>query len=122
VVGGASADWADWVELIGAGWGSGRLRMPISNELTDRNFVTKIARYHRVVDVPNSMTVLTDMLPLSLAMSAAGVGPSCSGVTAPHPVVLFALGEHGGCRRYVALPQCLGVRRYCRCELRSLLE
>lgn len=51
----------------------GRLRMPISNELSDRNFVTKIARYHRVVDVPNSMTVLTDMLPLSLAMSAAGV-------------------------------------------------
>ena len=24
--------------------------MPISNELSDRNFVTKIARYHRVVD------------------------------------------------------------------------
>lgn len=47
--------------------------MPISNELTERNFVTKIARYHRVVDVPNSMTVLTDMLPLSLAMSTAGV-------------------------------------------------
>lgn len=77
LVGGASADCADWVMLMGAGCGSGRLRMPISNELTDRNFVTKIARYHRVVDVPNSMTVLTDMLPLSLGMSAAGVGPSC---------------------------------------------
>ena len=37
----------------------GRLRMPISNDLSDRSFVTKIARYHRVVDVPNSMTVLT---------------------------------------------------------------
>lgn len=47
-----------------------RLRMPISNELTDRNFVTKIARYHRVVDVPNSMSVLTDLLPLALSMSS----------------------------------------------------
>jgi dTDP-4-dehydrorhamnose reductase len=50
-----------------------RLRMPISNELTERNFVTKIARYHRVVNVPNSMSVLTDLLPLSLAMSAAAL-------------------------------------------------
>ncbi len=28
-----------------------RLRMPISDDLSDRNFVTKIARYYRVVDV-----------------------------------------------------------------------
>jgi len=46
-----------------------RLRMPISDELGPRNFVYKIARYHKVVDVPNSMSVLTDLLPLALAMS-----------------------------------------------------
>jgi len=50
-----------------------RVRMPISDDLSDRNFVTKIARYDKVVDIPNSMTVLSGMLPLALAMSAAAV-------------------------------------------------
>lgn len=50
-----------------------RVRMPISDDLSERNFVTKIARYDKVVDIPNSMTVLSGMLPLSLAMSAAEV-------------------------------------------------
>ncbi len=46
-----------------------RVRMPISDDLSPRNFVTKIASYARVVNVPNSMTVLTDMLPVSLIMA-----------------------------------------------------
>lgn len=46
-----------------------RVRMPISDDLNPRNFVTKIVSYDRVVDVPNSMTVLTDLLPISLIMS-----------------------------------------------------
>ena len=46
-----------------------RVRMPISDDLSPRNFVTKILNYAKVVDVPNSMTVLTEFMPLSLIMS-----------------------------------------------------
>eukprot|EP00557_Chaetoceros_sp_GSL56_P006433 CAMPEP_0176505120 /NCGR_PEP_ID=MMETSP0200_2-20121128/16315_1 /TAXON_ID=947934 /ORGANISM="Chaetoceros sp., Strain GSL56" /LENGTH=279 /DNA_ID=CAMNT_0017904633 /DNA_START=838 /DNA_END=1673 /DNA_ORIENTATION=+ len=50
-----------------------RVRMPISDDLFHRNFVTKIAKYERVVNIPNSMTVLTEMLPASLAMAKKGL-------------------------------------------------
>lgn len=82
-----------------------RVRMPISDDLSHRNFVTKVRRrsgrtifpslhlsslsrfppltrspspplfptqivkYDRVVNIPNSMTTLTDMLPVSLIMA-----------------------------------------------------
>jgi len=46
-----------------------RVRMPISDDLSPRNFVTKIVKYDRVVNIPNSMTVLTDLLPISLIMA-----------------------------------------------------
>ena len=41
-----------------------RVRMPISDDLHPRNFVTKITRYAKVIDVPNSMSVLHDLLAL----------------------------------------------------------
>jgi len=50
-----------------------RVRMPISDDLSPRNFVTKIASYARVVDIPNSMTVLYDLLPVSLIMAQRGL-------------------------------------------------
>lgn len=77
-----------------------RLRMPISDDLSPRNFVTKITKYAKVcgkksicmkqdcdetpsthacmrtpqvVNIPNSMSVLTDLLPVSLQMSARGL-------------------------------------------------
>lgn len=43
--------------------------MPISDDLSPRNFVTKIVKYDRVVNIPNSMTVLTELLPISLVMA-----------------------------------------------------
>merc|ERR1719451_106755 len=46
-----------------------RLRMPISDDLSPRNFITKISKYEKVVNIPNSMTVLHDLLPASLALS-----------------------------------------------------
>jgi hypothetical protein len=47
--------------------------MPISDDLNPRNFVTKIVKYDRVVNIPNSMTVLTDLLPVSLVMAERGL-------------------------------------------------
>lgn len=46
-----------------------RLRMPVSDDLHPRNFVTKIAKYERVVDIPNSNTILHDLLPASILMA-----------------------------------------------------
>jgi len=48
-----------------------RLRMPISDDLSSRNFITKISKYARVVNIPNSMSVLHDLLPLMIAMGRA---------------------------------------------------
>ena len=44
--------------------------MPISSDLNNpRNFITKISRYSKVVDIPNSMTVLDELLPISIEMA-----------------------------------------------------
>ncbi|VFQ60432.1 unnamed protein product [Cuscuta campestris] len=54
-----------------------RVRMPISSDLTNpRNFITKIARYNKVVNIPNSMTVLDELLPISIEMAKR----NCRGV------------------------------------------
>jgi len=47
-----------------------RLRMPVSDDLHPRSFVTKITSYARVVDVPNSNTILHDLLPASIALAS----------------------------------------------------
>jgi len=41
----------------------------VSDDLSPRNFVTKITKYERVVDIPNSNTILHDLLPASVAMA-----------------------------------------------------
>ncbi|KAI3509730.1 hypothetical protein L1887_25252 [Cichorium endivia] len=47
-----------------------RVRMPISSDLNNpRNFVTKIVRYDKVVNIPNSMTILDELLPISIEMA-----------------------------------------------------
>lgn len=46
-----------------------RLRMPISSDFHPKNFITKISKYQRVINVPNSMTILDDMLPVAIQMT-----------------------------------------------------
>ena len=45
-----------------------RIRMPITGEKNGRNFITKIVNYEKVCSVPNSMTVLPELLPYVLDM------------------------------------------------------
>jgi dTDP-glucose 4,6-dehydratase len=45
-----------------------RIRMPITGEENGRNFITKIVNYAKVCSVPNSMTVLTELLPYVIDM------------------------------------------------------
>jgi len=47
-----------------------RVRMPIVEDLTyERNFIAKIIKYDKVIDIPNSMTVLPELIPYSLEMA-----------------------------------------------------
>lgn len=74
-----------------------RVRMPISDDLSARNFVTKIVKYDRVVNIPNSMTVLTDLLPVSLIMSErslTGVYNFCNPGAISHNEVLDLYQKH----------------------------
>ena len=45
-----------------------RIRMPITGEKNGRNFITKIVTYEKVCSVPNSMTVLPELLPYVVDM------------------------------------------------------
>ena len=42
--------------------------MPITEEKNPRNFITKITNYEKICSIPNSMTVLPELLPLVLDM------------------------------------------------------
>jgi dTDP-glucose 4,6-dehydratase len=50
-----------------------RIRMPIVAEENSRNFITKILSYSNVCSVPNSMSVLDELLPIVLKMMESGV-------------------------------------------------
>lgn len=50
-----------------------RIRMPISECDNGRDFITKIANYDRVCSIANSMTVLTQMIPIMIDMMERGV-------------------------------------------------
>ena len=43
-----------------------RIRMPITNEVNSRNFITKITNYKKICSIPNSMTVLDNLLPVMI--------------------------------------------------------
>lgn len=46
-----------------------RIRMPITNHIDPRSFIAKITRYEKVISIPNSMSVLPELLPLLMELS-----------------------------------------------------
>jgi len=45
-----------------------RIRMPITGEKNERNFITKIVNYEKICSISNSMSVLPELLPFVLKM------------------------------------------------------
>ena len=45
-----------------------RIRMPITDEVNSRNFITKITTYKKICSISNSMTVLPELLPIMIDM------------------------------------------------------
>ena len=43
--------------------------MPVSDDLHSRSFVTKITKYAHVVNIPNSHSILHDLLPVAVALA-----------------------------------------------------
>jgi 3,5-epimerase/4-reductase len=49
-----------------------RIRMPITADRHPRNFITKITTYAKICSVPNSMTVLPELVPIMVDMAVQG--------------------------------------------------
>jgi 3,5-epimerase/4-reductase len=45
-----------------------RIRMPITDRVEPRNFITKITKYEKICSIKNSMSVLPDLLPIVIDM------------------------------------------------------
>lgn len=43
-----------------------RIRMPITKNSNQRNFITKITSYEKICSIPNSMTVLDELIPIMI--------------------------------------------------------
>ncbi len=50
-----------------------RIRMPITDKMNPRNFITKITNYKKICSMKNSMTVLPELLPYVLDMMVNNV-------------------------------------------------
>lgn len=46
-----------------------RIRMPITGEVHPRNFITKITNYAKICSIPNSMSVLPDLIPIMIDLA-----------------------------------------------------
>ncbi|XP_055356542.1 dTDP-D-glucose 4,6-dehydratase-like [Paramacrobiotus metropolitanus] len=51
---------------------SARIRMPITEQSSPRDFITKILGYNKIISVPNSVSVLSDILPFLIASLVNG--------------------------------------------------
>jgi dTDP-4-dehydrorhamnose reductase len=50
-----------------------RIRMPITSTYNSRNFITKIINYEKICSIPNSMTVLPELLPIMIDMAEKNI-------------------------------------------------
>ena len=48
-----------------------RMRLPISSDTSSRNLVTKLVSYKKIMNIPNSVTVLPELLPVLLKLMKA---------------------------------------------------
>nr|WIL03728.1 NAD-dependent epimerase/dehydratase [Cedratvirus plubellavi] len=74
-----------------------RLRMPISSDLSPRCFVKKITTYEKICSMPNSMSVLADLLPVALDMTRRGERGTynfCNPGLIDHNAILALYKEH----------------------------
>jgi 3,5-epimerase/4-reductase len=49
-----------------------RIKMPVSSDMNPRSFIGKILSFGRVVNIPNSLSVLEDLLPVAIQMTLKG--------------------------------------------------
>lgn len=76
-----------------------RVRMPIDGDVlyNKRNFIYKIAHYNKVVNIPNSMTVLNELLPYAIELAIrgrAGIMNFCNPGAISHNQVLDLYKEY----------------------------
>jgi dTDP-4-dehydrorhamnose reductase len=50
-----------------------RIRMPITSVKNQRNFITKITTYDKICSIPNSMSVLDELIPIAIHMMKENV-------------------------------------------------
>lgn len=68
-----------------------KIRMPISSIPDKRNFITKIVNYEKICSIPNSMTILDDMIPVMVDMmrkNITGVFNMCNKGLISHNEIL----------------------------------
>lgn len=49
-----------------------RIRMPLTADMSRKNFIVKILTYEKICSTPNSMTVLPELLPIMVDMATKG--------------------------------------------------